>query len=472
MSVPPVPAAEVVDLSGLPRASHDELFDGMRRWATQVRHAESVVAAIAGEIDRRSQRDAGYHGLAAATGARGPEQLVSQLTGRSARDARDLVTAGRLLDAPPVWLTDVASGVSDGTVSVGAAAAIVSGLGTPSPSLGADDLLDAAQTLLAEVGTLPPEKVAKRARELRDEMDAAGVADRERAMYEKRFLRLTLQSDGMTRLFGMLDPESAALVTDAIDCVTAPRRGGPRFVDAAELARVAELERDPRTTEQIALDALVEMVRIAGSADQGRVFGVRKPAVRVHVEGRDLTLREGGGQLEGQTAAVSIATVERTICAGGYLPIVFQSDGKLDVGHAQRLFTERQRVALAAIWGGCAHPDCDRPPSWTEAHHAIPWKKNGPTDVSNGILLCRFHHMWVHNRGYTIRPPDLVPTPQRGQPGTRWLGTQWLGTRWLGTQWLGTRWLGTRWLMIPPPGDGVVREPIRLISKSSLRRNR
>jgi hypothetical protein len=401
-----------------------------------VRSTEKVVAAFAGELDRRSDHDAGYEGLAASTGARGPEGLVAQLTGRSSRDSRDLVTVGRLMDAPPFWLTDVATGVSDGTVSVGAAAAITLGLGTPSDSVGADDLLDAAQRLAAESGLLPPEKVARRARELRDEMDAAGVADREAHLREKRFLRLTPQPDGMTRIFGMLDPESAALVTDAIDCVTAPRRHGPRFVDTAEKARAEAIVNDPRTTDQLALDALVEMIRIAGAADSGRLFGVRKPAVRVHVDGAAFERREGAGHLEGQTASVSIATVERTLCAGGYVPIVFHTDGRIDAGHAQRLFTERQRVALAAIWGGCAHPDCDRPPSWTEAHHARPYSHGGPTTVANGILLCRFHHMLVHNQGWTVAPPERS---------------------------------GGQWKMVPPPGT-VARPPVILVSKNPLRR--
>jgi hypothetical protein len=437
VSLPAVPVIEVPDLSGLARASHQELMSGMRLWASHVRHAESVIAAFAGEIDRRSSRDAGYEGLAASTGARGPEELVTRLTGKSARDSRDLVTVGRLMDAPPVWLTDVAAGVTAGEVSVGAAAAIVTGLGEPTPSLGADDLLDAAQTLVAEAGQLPPEKVAKRARELRDELDAAGIADREQALRHKRFLRLTPRPDGMTSIFGLLDPESAALVTDAIDCVTAPRRHGPRFLDDTERARAEAINNDPRSTEQLAHDALVEMIRIAAAADPGRVFGVRKPAVRVHVDARDLQTREGAGHLEGQTATVSIATVERIACADGYIPVLFQSGGAIDVGLTQRLFTPRQRIALAAIWGGCAHPDCDRPPSWCEAHHALEYDNGGPTDIANGILLCRFHHMLTHNNGWSIRPPH--------QPGGKWL-------------------------MHPPPGRPGVRKPIELVSKSPLRR--
>jgi hypothetical protein len=445
VSLPAVPVIEVFDLSGLAAASHQELMAGMRLWAAHVRSAESVVAAFAGEIDRRSNREAGYDGLAASTGARGPEGLVSTLTGKSARDSRDLVTVGRLLDAPPVWLGDVAAGVASGEVSVGAAAAIVTGLGEPTADLGADDLLDAAQTLVAEAASLPPEKVAKRARELRDELDAAGIADREEALRAKRFLRLTPRPDGMTSIFGLLDPESAALVTDAIDCVTAPRRNGPRFLDDTERARAEAIKNDPRTTEQLALDALVEMIRIASTADPGRVFGIRKPAVRVHVDASDLQpcpetgRREGAGHLEGQTAAVSIATVERLACTDGYIPILFQTGGPIDVGLTQRLFTTRQRIALAAIWGGCAHPDCDRPPSWCEAHHATEWDNGGPTDIRNGILLCRFHHMLTHNMGWTIRPPDKP---------------------------------GQKWLMYPPPGRPGIRKPIELTSKSPLRRKR
>lgn len=436
MSLPVTPLAEVPDLSGLAGASDLELLDGMRRWSAQVRHAERVVAAFAGEIERRSSRDLGYSGLAATTGAGAPDALVSHLTGRSRRDSRDLVTVGRLLDAPPVWLADVATSVDTGELTVGAAAAITQGLGMPSASVGADDLLDAAQTLVAEAVSLPPEKVAKRARELRDELDAAGVADRETHLRQKRFLRLTPQPDGMTRLFGMLDPESAALVTDALDCVTAPRRGGPRFVDADELARVDALEKDPRTTEQIALDAFVAMIRIAAAADPGRVFGVRKPAVRVHVTADELRRRDGSGHLEGQTSAVSIATVERLACTDGYVPVVFDDAGPIDVGRTQRLFTERQRIALAATWGGCAHPSCDRPPSWTEAHHATPSSRGGRTDLANGILLCRFHHMLVHNNGWTITPPDRP---------------------------------GGKWLMHPPRGDALNRRPIELVSKNPLR---
>jgi len=240
----------------------------------------------------------------------------------------------------------------------------------------------------------------------------------------------------MTRLTGLLDPESAALVVDAVDSVTSPRRGGPRFVDAEAAARADAVMLDPRSTEQLALDALVQMVRIACAADDGRVFGVREPSVRVHVSLDDLDRRAGIAHIEGQSAAVSVATAERIGCADGLVPILFDGAGRaLKLGRTQRFFSHHQRTVLAAIWGGCAHPDCDRPPSWTEAHHIDEWRADhGSTDVDDGVLLCRHHHLMVHNNGWKV---------QR---------------------------VAREYRLLPPPGDSLRREPIPLTPKNPVHR--
>jgi hypothetical protein len=394
---------EVPDLTGVSAVSDELLIEWMQRWAQARRVVDAALAVLAAQVQVRSSLELGYNGLAQRSGARTPDALVAQVTGTSVPEARTMVSVGTLISEPAPWLAEVATHVAAGTVSIGAAAAIQQGLGTPSADVAADDLADAAHRLLTESAGLPPEKVARQARELRDELDADGVADREAALREKRFLRLTPQADGMTRIFGMLDPESAALVTDAIDLVTAPRRGGPRFVDPTEKARADGIVADPRTTEQLALDGLVEMIRIAGAADPGRVFGVRRPAVRVDVSLADLDRRRGAASIEGQSAAVSVATAERLGCGGGFLPILFDGTHALDLGRSRRLYSGTQRDVLAAMWGGCAITTCDRPPSWTEAHHIDEWDRDvGRTDVRDGVLLCRHHHMMVHNRGWRI----------------------------------------------------------------------
>jgi hypothetical protein len=397
---------EVPDLARVADVSDAVLIEWMQRWAAAGRRVDAGLARLSAEVDRRSSLELGYQGLAQRSGARTPDALVARVTGASAPEARTMVAVGVMLDAPSPWLVGVARRVESGDISIGAAAAIQQGLGSPSADVAADDLVDAATRLVDEVGGLSPERVARRAREVRDELDADGVADREAALRERRFLRLTPQADGMTRLYGLLDPESAALVTDAFDLVTAPRRGGPRFVDPTQKARAEAIATDSRSTEQLAVDAFVEMVRIAGAADQGTVFGTHKPGVRVTVALSDLDRRRGAVTIEGQPATVSVATAERRACADGYLPICFDDGRSLDLGRTQRLFSAKQRMVLAVKWGGCVVPDCDRPPSWTEAHHIEQWERGGRTDVDDGVLLCRHHHMMIHNRGWRIWRSD------------------------------------------------------------------
>jgi hypothetical protein len=427
---------EVPELGRISFASDGELIETMVAWARARRVVDAGLAALAGEVAARSTLELGYDGLAQRAGARTADALVSQLTGTSGVEARAITAIGTMMNTPAPWLGEVANLVAAGEVSIGAAAAIQTGLGSPSPTVAGDDLADAAHKLLLGAGSLPPEKVARQARELRDELDESGIADREAALRDKRFLRLIPQADGMTKLIGLLDPESAALVTDAVDAVTSPRRGGPRFVDTEAVVRAQAVVDDARTTEQLALDAVVEMVRIAAAADEGRVFGVRKPAVRVHVTLTDLDRRTGTAHLEGQTTAVSIATAHRIACADGLVPILFDDQGKaLKLGRSQRSFTDHQRTVLGAIWGGCAHPDCDRPPSWTEAHHINEWHRdNGATDIDDGVLLCRHHHLMVHNNGWRIRRS------------------------------------AARYELLPPPGDVLRHDPIPLTPKNPVHR--
>ncbi len=427
---------EAPSLEGMSRADDLVVIEAMRAWARARREVDAALATLAGIVAARSTLELGYDGLAQRAGARTADGLVSQLTGTSGPEARAITAVGSMMSDPPPWLGEVARRVSEGELSVGAAAAIQSGLGSPAPTVAADDLADAAHALLQAAASLPPEKVAQRAREWRDELDEAGVVDREAALREKRFLRLTRQSDGMTRLIGLLDPESAALVTDAVDAVTSPRRGGARFVDPDAAARAEAIVRDERSTEQLALDALVEMVRIASAADRGRVFGTRKPSVRVHVTAGDLARGAGTAHLEGQTAAVSVATVERIACGDGFLAIEFNDRGMaLRLGRSKRPFSEAQKVALAGIWGGCAVGGCDRPPSWTEAHHIDEWQRDhGATDVGNGILLCRHHHLLVHNNHWKVRRS------------------------------------GDEYLLEPPPGERLHRAAYPLIPKNPVYR--
>jgi hypothetical protein len=148
----------------------------------------------------------------------------------------------------------------------------------------------------------------------------------------------------------------------------------------------------------------LDLLRVGAAADSSQLLSTGAPSVRVVVTARDLREGSGAGEIEGQTEAVSLPTVQRLLCGGSQTPILISSTGQpLDVGRSQRLFTARQRLALAARDGGCRWAGCERPPSWCEAHHIDPWlAEGGRTDVADGVLLCRHHHLLVHNNGWRI----------------------------------------------------------------------
>jgi hypothetical protein len=371
--------------------------------AASRRELDALSARVSAEVGRRSTPELGYSGLAQRTGSRTPEALVQRVAGVTRAEARALIRVGSALDGSAPWLAPVASAVNSGELSIAAADGIVAGLGSPGAAVSGDDLTDAAARLVAVASQTTPERVAAAARSIRDDLDVDGVADREALLREKRFLRLIPQPDGMTKLLGLLDPESAAVVVAAVDSITAPRRGGPRFVDAESVARSERIVNDPRTTEQLTADALVDMITLATRADKGSLFGTTAPTVRVHVTLAELQEGAGSARIEGQTAAVSLATATRLACGGGYVPVLFDESRPLDVGRSERSFTWRQRIALAARDGGCIFPGCDRPPSWCEAHHIDFWARDeGATDIARGVLLCRHHHMLMHNNGWEI----------------------------------------------------------------------
>lgn len=391
------------------------LLEAQRSVAEMPRRVDALAAVLAGEVARRSRRELGHDGLAQRIGARTPELLVQQITGMSAREARALVKVAD--DDSPV-----SAAVREAAISVDAAHAILTGLGSPSDDVTQTALDDAASRLLAQAQAISVERLAALARDARAALDLASVAVRERTLHSRRSFQVWRRNDGMVVAHGVFGPEDGAIVLSAYDAATSPRRGGPRFVDPTVGRETAV---DERTTEQIAADAFVELIRLGGSMD-ARAIGSSRPAVQLLVRDSDLRSRVGAGRIEGAAASVSIDTVERAVCDAGVTPIVLDSAGQvINLGRTQRLFSVRQRVALAARDGGCRFPGCTRPPSWCEAHHLTEWSRGGRTDLANGILLCRHHHLLVHNnewgitveRGeYFVVPPASVDPARRPVP--------------------------------------------------------
>jgi hypothetical protein len=286
----------------------------------------------------------------------------------------------------------------------------------------------AADYLLGETGAMNADQLLRLARRVRDELDQDGIARRAKTQHDARSFRIWRQADGMYRVTALLDPEDGRFVQTVFDQASSPRRGGPRFIDPEEKAQAVALENDERSTEQLSADAFLALLRLGVDADPcAIIIGRRRPAVRVVVTEKTLKDRAGIGRLEGHPDPVPFETVERQLCDTGHIGVKFDDDGQcVNVGREQRRFTERQRTGISVRDGGCRWPGCDRPASWSELHHIDQWKRDhGQTDIALGILLCRFHHLLLHNNhwdvlrtggDYWLRPPVSVDPAQKLRP--------------------------------------------------------
>lgn len=100
---------------------------------------------------------------------------------------------------------------------------------------------------------------------------------------------------------------------------------------------------------------------------------------------------------------VPAATVQRLACDASVTRVLMDAKSAIiDVGRARRIPSAATRRALIARDKGCAWPACERPPSWTAAHHLHHWAHGGRTDLKNLALLCHRHHFMVHERGWRV----------------------------------------------------------------------
>lgn len=437
--------------AGAARALDDEaLLRVLRDVAVAQKALQLIGACVTAEVDRRSARELGYDGLAQRTGHRTGTDLVQSVTGQTRADVRRAAAVGLDVasasagggDPDPAgdpraevagrrspWFAPLTVALGRGTLSREQFDAIRRGLGEPPvdryPELDPAFLPaawgQAATRLIAEAGDRGVEDLAADARLARDTLDPVGVQLRFDERFDRRSLRVWVDKDGQHHGHLVFDDDAAVWVRTILNAALRPRRG-PRFV-AAEQRRVADDEAggDARSTEQLQYDTLLAVMRTGAAADPRQAFGDRQPGVRIVVPAESLETGSDAGPPAGTAyaeetrQALPASIAERYVCEAGTKTVWTDRSGRpLDVGRELRLFTKRQRDALAVRDGGCRW--CGAEPSRCEAHHVRHWRAHGGgTDLADGVLLCRNCHLRLHNQGwlverrgstYWLHPPD------------------------------------------------------------------
>jgi hypothetical protein len=229
----------------------------------------------------------------------------------------------------------------------------------------------------------------------------AFTAEQNRAT-EARTLKMSTYEDGSLAIEGWIDSVGGAVVRSALEPLAQPHG-----------------DHDERGREHRNADAFVEVCSHAQDA------GVLPQRPHLQVTASLDTLRGLAGSPAGDmeySLPVSSKTVQRLACDGTITRVVLAPESVvIDVGRARRVVAGAMRRALNARDGHCKWPRCDRPASWSDAHHVVHWTNGGETDLANMILLCHRHHWMAHEGGWQLvrtaegevlavppRPPGLA----------------------------------------------------------------
>lgn len=305
------------------------------------------------------------------TGARDTAEWVGNQTGTSTSKNRVAAGLGEAMAKSP----ELADAVNSGLISsdkANAAVGVAGGL-----------TFDAE--FVEEISVLPLASVRPAAEQWRAANDAEREADRAAQQRSRRFLRLSGQADGMTRVEGLLDPESAAIVRTSLDAVM----------------NESAFDESGRRRDQRCADAWVQLSK---AASKGQIVGGRSNAkVLVTVPFETVTER---GTARGVTHAgpsIDADAVRQMACdAGIHRVVTGPGSSVLDFGRENRLVSENLFLALVARDQHCRWPGCTIRATWCDAHHVTEWGHQGRTNESTCVLLCHHHHSLTHQPGWTV----------------------------------------------------------------------
>jgi hypothetical protein len=258
--------------------------------------------------------------------------------------------------------------------------------------------------------------------------DRAGLDQQQR-----RRARWFFDDDGMLILTARLPADEGAIVVAALEQA---RQSVLVPVDDASTAPIAEtdavvgdqggVERsgvdDHDLSEADALVAVAQNALAAGPMDSS---GDDRHLLVLHVDAGILTHPDHDTDHSDHPTAVcriengpgvDRSTAERIACDAALVALIDSAipGEQMRLGRKTRKISPALRRALRIRDGGCRFPGCHRQ-RHLEAHHVIHWLRGGLTDLDNLVLLCRRHHMAIHEEGFAVS--WATPASSTGMPG-------------------------------------------------------
>ncbi|MBO0679878.1 HNH endonuclease [Mycolicibacterium sp. S2-37] len=349
------------------------LFDELAELTGQRNAIDSRIVEIAAEIERDE--------LAGMTGARSVPTLIAWKTATTPRNAKTIVAVARRLEEFPCC----AEGMREGRLSLDQVGVIAEN---------AADGSDAHYAALASVATVGQLRTA---------------------------IKLEPRPDPAP------GPEPEASITRHVDGefttwkIRLHRLEAAKFEAALQSHRdglIAEWKRDhdAATSDHVppfptTLDAFGALVDAGWDADTARRPHGQHTTVVVHLD------------VEKRSAALHLGPLltddeRRYLLCDATCEVWLGRHGQpIGAGRATRTVSRRLRRALEHRDRCCVVPGCGATRG-LHAHHIRHWEDGGPTDLSNLVLVCPYHHRLHHSGGIAITGPaeHLIVSDCKGRP--------------------------------------------------------
>ena len=299
----------------------------------------------------------------------------------------------------------VGAALREGSANLSQARVIAKVLDDLPAEIPAKVIARAEETLVGHCAELGPRQLAQVGRriievvapEMAEAVEARALARLEAHAHRQARLSLHRLGDGTTRIAGLLPDLAATRLLTYLQAFTNPRKQPDECASAPSGA--GDPWRRPTYPRRLgkAFCAFLEAV----DPDRLPLHGGDATTVVITITHDALTTGLATAGIIGQDEKITAAHARRLACTADLIPAVLGTDSQvLDLGRSTRLFTPAQRKALLIRDRECRAEGCDIPGTWTEAHHWLPWSHEGPTDITNGVLLCSHHHHRAHDPRY------------------------------------------------------------------------
>jgi hypothetical protein len=313
-----------------------------------------------------------------------PHEAGGRIRAAEAAGPRRALTGERL----PAIYPEVAAAQEAGAISDKHAWLIVTTIEKLPDEIQAEHGEQIEKDLIGYANRFDPHHLARIAKRLRYCYDQDGGFNEVDYRNKVRELTITPRPDGSSAIKGEATAELTEFLLTTIDALGKP---------------VPEVDgvKDPRTAAQRRHDALLDALKINVRARAlPSIAGVTATVV-LTMTAEDFEARNGLART-GHGALIPVPEAIR-MTAGEYRlmnVVIDRTKGITAYSSTARLFSETQRLARAAVDGGCTFPDCPAPPGWCELDHLVDYAVGGPTRVDFAGLACRPHNNTAKKQGW------------------------------------------------------------------------